>query len=383
MFISLTNVLISPVTIKIDAPGFGAYGRRLIFNGLIHSLMFPPVSDLPRAFGDAPTNGRMRACNEDFYVEEQLPLEPSGEGEHIWLEVEKNGMNTDWLAKRLAEFAGVKPMAVSYAGMKDRNAVTRQWYSVQVPIKQELDFQELELEGFRLLRQQRHSRKLKRGTLSGNRFRIRLRDLEGDLAQLEPLCETIRQRGMPNYFGEQRFGHGMNNLERARALFEGQLRGVKKHQRGIYLSAARSWLFNRVLGQRVEDGSWDQALAGDVFMLDGRSACFADDGSADLPHRLAGMEIHPTGPMWGRGELMTLGPVRDLEQQLARDYPLFCEGLEKAGLNQERRALRVNVTEMHWQWEENQTFVIDFCLPAGSYATSVLRELGRFRAENA
>lgn len=344
--------------------------------------MFSPVSELPLAFGNAPTNGRLRTCNEDFYVEEILPVTPSGEGEHIWLQVEKNGMNTDWLAKQLASFAGVKPQAVSYAGMKDRNAVTRQWFSVQVPIKQTVDFQDMELAGFRLLEQHRHSRKLKRGTLSGNRFIIRLRELQGQLEQLAPLCEAIQQQGIPNYFGEQRFGHDMNNLDKALALFEGKLRGLKKHQRGIYLSAARSWLFNQVLARRVADGSWKQALPGDVFMLDGRSACFADDGSEDLVPRLAAREIHITGPLWGRGELMSLADVRDLEQQAGEAYPRFCDGLERAGLNQERRALRVNVTDMGWEQETDTEFVLEFSLPAGSYATAVLRELGRFSTEN-
>ena len=303
-----------------------------------------------------------------------MPVVPSGEGEHLWLHIEKQGCNTDWVAQQLARLANVKSMAVSYAGLKDRHAITTQWFSIHLPGQPDPDLSVLNPDEISILQAQRHDRKLKRGTLAGNRFRICLRDLAGDLPALEKKLSIIKMQGVPNYYGEQRFGHGMNNLVKAEELFKGGFRKMKKHQRSLYLSSARSWIFNRILSERIDQGNWNHYLSGDVLMLDGKSACFADDGSDTLLQRIEDGELHPTAALWGEGESMAQADCLALEQKVAAEYPLLCEGLINARMKQERRSMRLPVAEMQWVIESDQKMIIEFVLPAGAYATTVLRE---------
>jgi len=330
-------------------------------------------NQLGRAYGAPLVTAALKSVNEDFVVEEIMPIKPDGEGEHLWLYLEKSGTNTDWLAQLLARLAGVKSMAVSYAGLKDRHGVTRQWFSIQLPGMADPDLGGLEAEGVRVLEQVRHSRKLKRGALSGNRFRLRLRGLQGDRDSLDSRLQLIREQGVPNYYGEQRFGHGMNNIRKAEQMFEGRMRHLKKHQRSLYLSAARSWIFNQVLSQRIQQQCWDRAIPGDVFMLDGKSACFADDGSEDISQRLATLDLHITGPLWGEGESMASSDCLQLEQAVAAENVPLAKGLADARLKQERRSLRLKVDELDWQYDGDD-LLLAFALPAGTYATMVLRE---------
>ena len=304
-----------------------------------------------------------------------MPVEPSGQGEHLWLEIQKSGCNTDWLARELARVAEVKPMAVSYAGLKDRNAITTQWFSIQLPGRADPDLSSIESEDVKILQKCRHDRKLKRGALTGNQFELCIRDLSATDDELEERLKIISEQGVPNYFGEQRFGHDMANLDKASKLFTGVFKKLKKNQRSIYLSAARSWIFNQVLSERIRQGNWNRHLDGDVFMLDGKSACFADDGSEDIADRLANKEIHPTGPLWGKGESMAKAACLELENNIASHFELFCEGLIKANMKQERRSLRLMANNMTWEKEDASKLRLQFELPAGAYATMVIREI--------
>lgn len=319
------------------------------------------------------TQGRLKALNSDFRVDEIMPIIASGEGEHLWLKIEKDGSNTDWVAQQLAKLAGVKSMAVSYAGMKDRHAVTTQWFSLHLPGMDDPDFSELDDPEFKILEQYRHDRKLKRGALSGNRFQIRITELSGDLEGLENKLQNIQKQGVPNYFGEQRFGRDMGNLHKAERLFNRELKKVKKQQRGLYISAARSWIFNQLLSARIEQQSWINPLQGEVYMLNAKSACFIDDDKDANFQRLINKEINLTGCLWGEGESMATAEVLDLEKMIAAEYKIFTEGLESARLKQERRALRLIPGKLSWKIT-GDVLDIDFELPAGAFATMVLRE---------
>ncbi|MEJ2480153.1 MAG: tRNA pseudouridine(13) synthase TruD [Acidihalobacter sp.] len=229
------------------------------------------VAELPRS-GVVAGRGLIRRETGDFVVEEIPVQQPDGAGEHLWLWVEKQGENTEAVAKRLARAAGVRPVAVGYAGRKDRHAVTRQWFSVHLPGT----FGDAVPPGFetdhvRVLRTVRHSRKLRVGALRGNRFVLRIRELEADMDVLGQRLESASGRGVPNYFGEQRFGRNGANLESAVGMFSGRPERDRK-RRGLYLSAARSAVFNGILAQRVLDGSWDELLPGEVVMLDGSNS---------------------------------------------------------------------------------------------------------------
>ena len=311
--------------------------------------------------------------NADFVVEEIMPIQPSGEGEHLWLQIEKNGCNTDWLAQQLARTCAIKPMGVSYAGMKDRHAITTQWFSVHLPGMDNPDLSSIEGDEVKILQAIRHDKKLKRGALSGNRFRLRIREISGSQKLLQQRLEIIQQQGVPNYFGEQRFGFGMNNLQKAELMFARKMKRLKKHERGLYLSSARSWIFNQVLSTRIQQHNWDQRVPGDVFILNGKTACFSDDGD-DVAERLVNMDIHPSGPLWGDGDPLSSGQCLQIEQDIAAQNEPLCAGLQAARMEHGRRSLRLKVNNLLWQLENENELLIEFDLPAGAFATMVLRE---------
>ncbi|RKT45091.1 tRNA pseudouridine(13) synthase TruD [Thiocapsa rosea] len=335
-----------------------------------------PVDSLPRAHGAPLAIGRLRARPEDFRVEEQLGFAPDGEGDHLLLRVRKTGANTEWAARRLARIGGVSVSTVGYAGLKDRHAVTLQWFSIPRPREGIPDWSDLAEEGIEVLEAHPHRRKLKRGALAGNRFEILVRELNRETVPgLDERLATIRARGIPNYFGEQRFGHDHSNLVRAHALFAGTAGRVPRHQSGLWLSAARSQIFNEVLAERVGRGDWDSPLDGDCLQLAGSHSYFlAETLDAQTRARCDEMDLHPTGPLWGKGELPSRGSVRQLEDATGMRFPTWCDGLAAFGLAQERRSLRLPVADLSAQRVEDG-LRLAFSLPAGAYATTVLREL--------
>jgi tRNA pseudouridine13 synthase len=321
----------------------------------------------------------LRSAPEDFVVEEQMPFVLAGAGEHVWVKLRKRGFNSEQVAKQLARTAGVTRREVGYAGLKDRHAITVQWFSLHLAGRSDPDWKSLP-EGMQVMESTRHSRKLKTGALAGNRFVITLRDCQGDRAAVLRHGEEIRVRGVPNYFGEQRFGHGAGNVAAARAMFAGTGQARDRKQAGIYLSAARSLLFNEVLARRVTMGNWDQVLDGDALILNGSRSFFVPEIIDEtIRRRLAEGDIHPSGPLWGRGELPTRSSVRDWEQAVALENADLAHGLESAGLNQERRALRVIPQEFSAVWQDATTLDLTFVLPPGSYATMLVRELADYR----
>lgn len=332
------------------------------------------MSLLPHAHGGPPLTARLRATPEDFQVEELSDLVPDGEGDHAWLTVRKRGANTDWVAKQLADFCGIKPVDVGYAGLKDRNAVTTQTFTVHLPGRPDPDWSALGLDGVEVLAASRHRRKLKRGALAGNRFVLVLRETQGDREQIEQRLLAIGARGVPNYFGEQRFGSGGHNVQRAEAMFAGKR--VDRPTRSLLLSAARSQLFNAALAERVRRDVWDRPLDGEVWSLAGSRSWFGPDvGDEDLSPRLASGDVHPSGPLWGRGPLPTRGEALALETAAVAPWPALCAGLEAAGMDQDRRPLRLLPRELQWQWLDEASLRLAFTLPPGSYATVVVREL--------
>ncbi|MEW7976617.1 MAG: tRNA pseudouridine(13) synthase TruD [Candidatus Sedimenticola endophacoides] len=334
---------------------------------------------LPYAFGGPAGGGLIRAVPEDFRVDEIPVVEPEGTGEHILLEIEKRGTNTDWVAKLLARHAAVRPVDVSYAGLKDRHAVTRQWFSVRLAGRPEPDWTALEDDTLRILRSGRHSRKLRTGALRGNRFALWVRGFDGDPGLLGSRIEAIAREGIPNYFGPQRFGRGGANLERALELFAGRLRRCSRAKRGIYLSAARSHLFNRVVAQRLALGGWNRLYDGECFQLDGSRSTFLAEGIDDvLRERFSRGDIHPTAPLWGRGPGLSGGEVARMEERALEALGVWREGLERAGLGMERRALWAPVSGLEWAME-GADLLLEFTLPKGCYATALLRECVDFR----
>ena len=344
----------------------------------------------PVAHGPALFSARLKAAPEDFVVDEIEGAPASGSGEHLQLLVEKRGLATIDVVRRLCQWANVAPVAVGYAGLKDKHAVATQRFTVHLPKRVAPAVDALQGDGLAVLSQHWHSRKLPRGGLAGNRFRITLRDLRpasgiavDALQQSVALrLDAIAARGVPNRFGVQRFGRAGDNVDQARRLFAGARFG--RETRSMLISAARSALFNRVLDARVLAGCWDHALEGEVLMLDGRSSVFGPEPITDaLRARVAEFDVHPTGPLWGRGALRSQGEAAAFEAVLAQAEPGLCAGLEQVGLSQERRSLRLRPGDLSAQWQAADTLVLSFRLSPGTYATAVLAELCGESAEGA
>lgn len=319
-------------------------------------------------------SGKIRSCAEDFQVDETLAFIPEGLGEHVLLQIRKRHCNTDWVAQQLSKFCGVPPLDVSYAGLKDRHAVTTQWFSVRLANKPEPDWSAFNNDEYTVLQSVRHLRKLRRGALKSNRFRLVVREIQGEVAELETALQRVKVQGVPNYFGEQRFGY--SNLSKAQALFAGQLRRCSTQQKGLYLSAARSFLFNHILSKRIDEQNWNQVIAGDVLQLSGTHSVFCcEQPDAELQARAKTGDLSPTAPLWGVGASMSQGEALALEQAVLSQYPTWCEGLVSAGMTQEQRALRLFMQDFSWEWLDSESMVLNFELGTGSYATMVLREL--------
>jgi tRNA pseudouridine13 synthase len=333
---------------------------------------------LPFAYGGPVVEAVLRADPSDFQVEEVLGYEPEGEGEHVYLWVEKSGLNTQFVADRLADFAQLPRKAVSFSGMKDRHAVTWQWFGVHMPGKQALDWSSLNNKEMTVLKAIRHPRKLRRGVHRGNRFLLTLTNCKGDFDALLSRLEQIRERGFPNYFGEQRFGHGGKNLANAQRWFDGG-RKPKRQQQSIYLSAVRSFLFNEILAQRVKDKSWNSALAGDVLMLNGSHSLFVDNDLRVLDQRLADGDIHITGPLYGSGgKPQAADAAAVLESGIFAQYQSLTSGLEQQQTRADRRALRAFADQLQWTVEGDR-LSLNFFLPSGCFATALVRELADYK----
>lgn len=333
--------------------------------------------DWPKAYPETSAHGTLKLNPEDFQVDEIPLMTPKGEGEHIYLHIKKREVNTHWVSRLLAEKFGVKEHDVSYAGQKDRYAVTTQWFSIYAPkVELILESRPFPDDDIEILVQTRHSKKLRRGDLVGNRFDIVLRDIKpsadpddvkandgADLQQtIEDNLQKIKLNGVPNYFGLQRFGRGGGNMDQALAMLTGQRREKNRQKKSMYLSAARSYIFNQVLAARIEQGLWGQSMVGDI---DTSANETQDAGKA-------------TAPMWGRGRLNSQTETLALEQIIAEPLQDLCNGMEHAGLNQERREIVSVIENMQWQWLQEEdgssSLKVSFALASGHYATSVLQE---------
>lgn len=329
----------------------------------------------PRVHGEACGTAVLKAVAEDFQVDEVLDIPLSGQGEHLWLWVEKRGLNTEEAARRLARVAGVSQRDISYAGLKDRQALTRQWFSLHLPGKTDPDLAAAQGSDLVILKALRHSRKLQRGAHSANGFTLRLTSLQADRGALEQRLQRVREQGVPNYFGLQRFGHGGGNITEALHFAATGVLPEQRNRRSRLLSAARSLIFNRVLAARVADGSWSRAQVGDLLAFtDSRSFFMAGEDECNDP-RLAILDLHPTGPLWGEGASPAAGAAHALEQGVAAAEPALIAWLAKAGMAHERRILRLPIADLTWHYPEQETLQLQFVLPAGCFATVVVREL--------
>lgn len=330
--------------------------------------------DPPRAWGETPVSGALRVELSDFDVEERLGFAPDGGEAHRLLLVEKAGANTLFVARSLAVRAGKPAGDVGFAGLKDRRAIARQWFSVPAS-RSTASFVGYSGDGFRVLEEHPHSRKLRRGALAGNRFHIRVRGLQGDAQAIDARARHLVAVGVPNYYGLQRFGRDGANLGRVRQwLATGRLpRG--REPRGFLLSSARSLAFNAVLAARVGAGSWNRLLPGEVVNLAGSQSVFAaEQPDEGLQRRLAEGDVSPTGPLCGAGGVLPGGEAARVEAAALAEVAPVPALLAAVGMRGERRALMLRPGALRHRLE-GDVLDLEFELPRGAFATSVVREI--------
>lgn len=344
------------------------------------------LDKLEYAHGKPLLRGDVKASVEDFRVSESMDIQLDGKGEHVWLRIKKQRQNTEQVAKILARFAAVAYRDVGYSGIKDYFAITEQWFSIWRPKGDALDWNQFHCEGVQILEHGLHSRKLKRGTHKANHFEIVIRNLDANKASSEQIkqalndrCELINTFGVPNYYGSQRFGRQANNMNQAISMLLDGRRVKNRNLRSLILSSARSWMFNLVVSERVKANTWQQLMLDEPANLDNTNSVFiSTKASAEQDRqRVLDFDIHPTGPLWGRGvdKLMNQkSQLTKIERHCLAEYAELCTGLEKAGLEYQRRSLRLRPRKFKWHCEGGNLH-LGFELGKGQFATSVLREL--------
>ena len=350
----------------------------------------------------AISSAKFKQTADDFVVKEILDIEFDGTGEHLWLFIKKSHVNTAFVVKLLSDWANIKPSDIGFSGLKDRHATTYQWFSLRIPQKTLPqiafnDFIQIKYDDKTLndneciepLQSVWHGKKLHRGTHKANHFIIKLKEVMGDKNTIDTLIQQIKQCGVPNYFGEQRFGNDGNNIINAQRFFAKILannKPYKPHKKdlnknSIYISTAKSLIFNKLLSERITRGYYDTPLMGDVFNLAGTGSLFCDGIDDVILQRLASHDIHIAGLMFGAGRRLSRDDAYALEEEILNlpQLQIFKDGLIKVGTQASYRPLRLLPQELIWQWDKD-CLTLQFALPTGGFATSVLSALGDIRA---
>ena len=320
--------------------------------------------------------GLLKASPEDFLVVEDLGFSPDGEGEHVLVRILKNGCNTRFVAESLAKFLKIHAREVSFAGQKDKHAVTEQWLCARVPGKEMPDLSKFQLEGCQVLEYARHKRKLRLGALKGNQFTLVLREIS-DRDDVETRLQAIAEHGVPNYFGAQRFGIGGSNLQGALRWAESGAPVRDRNKRSFWLSAARSALFNQIVSERLKKTDFNQVVDGDALQLSGRGSWFVatQEEHTELQRRVDEKELMITAALPGSGEWGTQRDALAFEKAAVADETALQSLLLREKVDASRRAMLLYPQQLSWNWWDDVTVELRFWLPAGSFATSVVREL--------
>ncbi|GEA62462.1 tRNA pseudouridine(13) synthase TruD [Vibrio comitans] len=312
------------------------------------------LSNLAYQHGKPTAKAKLKAQAEHFVVKEDLGFELLGSGEHLMLRVRKTGENTSFVANELAKFCGVKSKDVSWAGLKDRHAVTEQWLSVHLPKGDDLDFALFTKmhPSVEILEVTRHNKKLRPGDLKGNFFELTLSEVT-DVTAVEARLQAISESGVPNYFGAQRFGNNGNNLDEARRWGRDNVRTRNQNKRSLYLSTARSWIFNQIVSERLNKECFDSAIAGDVL----------SEPLGEITAALAGDNALPTSDA-----------ALEIEQAAVDAEPDLMALIRGNRMRHDRRAIKLLPEQLSWE-SSNDQVVVKFWLDSGCFATSIMREV--------
>jgi len=318
------------------------------------------------------STGQYKSCPEDFQVEEIPAYEACGEGEHLFVQIEKTNLSTVEAAKLLAEAAKLPESAPSWAGLKDKHALCRQ--TLCLPAQAEEALLGFSNPALRILSMKRHRNKLKTGHLKANRFQVVLRKLSNVSAAIR-CFEQLLETGFPNFFGQQRFGH--HNLRRGLLwLKQKQVARWNAFQKKIYISAVQSALFNHLLNQRLQEGVFFKVLEGDVLKKHETGGEFVCRNAGEDQVRFERFELSPTGPMYGPKMTFAEGEMADKEAAALVEFGLSLEDFKRVGFlaHGARRPFRALLEEASFKALENE-LVLSFTLAPGCYATSVIHEM--------
>ncbi len=325
-------------------------------------------------YGKPAINGRLKTVAEDFFVDEELGFEPAGEGEHLFLKIEKSGLTTQELIDRVARDFGIKARDIGYSGLKDKMAVTRQWLSLHLP-GQMHKAMNVNPDGYVILKQAWHDRKLRPGTHRFNRFEVLLREVHQPGEKTLRQIESIKTFGMANYFGQQRFGADSENVQRALQVFANKrkARKLSRNKRSIYLSSLRSELFNQILSTRIQANIWQEPIEGDVFMLAGSQSIFYEKLDDEILSRYRQFDISSAVSLYGAGADKLRDSAFKIEQQVYSDNQEICQCLLDLNTKRKMRSIRVVVEDFYFDYQaEKQQLRFKARLPRGSYFTSLL-----------
>ena len=323
--------------------------------------------------GTPQQTGRLKAEFTDFIVREELGYPLAGEGEFVAVKVRKTNANTLFVGEQLAKFVGISAKNMSYAGLKDRHAVTEQWFCLHLAGKETPDFSTFECEGIEILEVTRHNRKIRTGALKGNHFELLLRDVV-ETDELKQRLNQLQEIGFPNYFTEQRFGRDGHNLTQAQRWASGEISVKDRKKRSFYLSAARSEVFNLVVSQRIADQQMQTVLLGDYLQLAGSNSFFevkAED-LVQSQQRLDENDVLLTAPLIGENSLEQNG--NECEKAIVAQHKNLISLMKKERMNAARRAMLCKPQDLRWQFEP-EGLRLTFFLNSGSYATGLVREL--------
>jgi tRNA pseudouridine13 synthase len=333
------------------------------------------LSPFSYLLGTPKAKAKIKVTPDDFHVIEKLGFPLTGSGEHLMLRIRKRGENTSFVANELAKVCGVKSRDIGWAGLKDRHAVTEQWLSVYLPKSDAPDFSSFlaQYPQIEILEQTRHNKKLKPGDLLGNQFTLRLTEVTNVEAVVERL-DAIKQSGVPNYYGSQRFGRNGSNLTEARRWGKENVRSRNQNQRSLLLSSARSWIFNQIVSARIKQGVFDHVVIGDIIAVGDESIVVTTENQTALQHQILSGMAHITGALAGDNALPTVDQALALEQVFLDNEEELMALIRNNRMRHDRRVIKLYPDNLTWQVDEN-TVIVGFELPAGAFATSVLREV--------
>lgn len=325
-------------------------------------------------YGESLVTGKLKSEAADFKVVENLGFEPSGEGEHLFLLIEKEGLSTHELIDALARDFKLRPRDIGYSGLKDKQAITRQWVSLHLPGQMRL-FEMPEINGYSILDHGWHHRKLKPGTHRSNSFEVLIRDIDSFPEDSQRQVSLIKSAGMANYFGQQRFGERQDNVSRAIQVFSNprKARKLSRNKKSLYISALRSHLFNQILSNRIELKHWQEPLDGDVFMLAGSHSIFRENLNDEILHRYQCFDISSAASLYGEGDSKLVGEALEIEKKVYVENSAIVDSLLAQKAKLQMRPTRIAVLDLSVEYQEKEkTLLIKASLPGGSYFTTLL-----------